>query len=133
MNYAPYLLSLALALFGCKGSESVRSSALPENVKEDRPIILKEGQAVVLIPEGDKSVMVGASIVDGKLSISEIEPDGKSFSVTWNDSESWESAVMNSSEGKTTTLIDKDGDGLPDLKAIMTKGSLSRFSLNYEP
>ncbi|MBT7960191.1 MAG: hypothetical protein HN759_12755, partial [Akkermansiaceae bacterium] len=61
---------------------------------EDRPIILKEGQGVVLVPEGNKSLLVGVSVVDGKLSVSEIDPEGRSFSVTWDDPEIWETSTM---------------------------------------
>lgn len=124
------MFSLALALLGCRDAPSTSSGALPENVKENRPIILKEGQAVTLIPEGDRSLMVGATVIDGKLSISEVDPDGRSISVTWKDSESWKTSVIDSAKGKTTTLIDKDGDGLPDLKAIMAEGFLQRYTLD---
>ena len=121
--------SLALALLGCRDATPTSSGALPENVKEERPIILKEGQAVTLIPEGDRSLMVGATVINGRLSISEVDPDGRSLSVTWKDSESWQTSVIDSAKDKTITLIDKDGDGVPDLKAIMTEGSLQRYTL----
>ena len=122
-------LLFAFALAGCRDSKPYRSSALPDNVMEDRPIVLKEGQAVILIPEGNKSVMIGASVVDGKLSISEIDSKGRSFSVSWNDQESWETSVIDSAEDQMTTVIDKNGDGLPDLRVEKKKGSLSRFTL----
>jgi hypothetical protein len=129
MNYLVHTFFLGLLLVGCRDTKSSRSTALPDNVMEDRPIILKEGQGVVLVPEGNKSLLVGVSVVDGKLSVSEIDPEGRSFSVTWDDPEIWETSTMNSAEDKTTTLVDKDGDGMPDLRAVMTKGSLSRFTL----
>ena len=96
---------------------------------EERPIVIKEGQAVILVPESNKSLMIGASVVDGKLSISEIEPKGRSFSVTWNDPESWETSMTDSEDDQTTTVIDKNGDGVPDIRAVLKKESLSRFVL----
>jgi hypothetical protein len=120
---------LALALTGCDNSLRSRPPALPDNVCEDRPIILKEGQAIVIVPEDNKSVMIGAAVIDGKLSISEIDPKGKSFSITWNDANSWESSVIDSTEEQTITTIDKDADGLPDLRAILKDGTATRFQL----
>lgn len=122
-------LFFALALAGCRDSKTYRPSALPDNVMEDRPIVLKEGQAVILIPEGNKAVMIGASVVDGKLTISEIDSKGRSFSVSWNDQESWLTAVLDSAEDQMTAVIDKNGDGLPDLRVVKKKESLSRFTL----
>lgn len=120
---------IVLALMGCDNSSRPRSPALPDNVLEDRPIVLKEGQAIILVPEGDTSVMIGASVADGKLSISEIEPKGRSFSITWNDADSWETMIIDSTAEQTITTIDKDGDGLPDLRAILKEGSALRFQL----
>jgi hypothetical protein len=88
MTRTAHLLLLTLALVGCRDPKFLRSSALPENVREDRPVVIKEGQAVIFVPESNESLMIGASLVDGKLSISEIDPKGRSFSVTWNDPES---------------------------------------------
>ena len=124
-----HLLLLALSFAGCREPKPPQSSTLPENVLEDRPIIIKEGQAVILAPESNTSLMIGAAVVDGKLSVSEIAPKGRSFSVTWNDPESWETSTIDVEEDKTTIVIDKNGDGLPDLRAVTKKGSSSRFSL----
>ncbi|MFT4176188.1 MAG: hypothetical protein QM627_05990 [Luteolibacter sp.] len=121
------LTLITFALTGC--DHSTRSPALPDNVQEGRPIVIKEGQAVILVPEGNKSVMIGASVVNGKLSISEVDPKGRSFSITWNSADSWETSVMNSTEEGTTVTIDKDGDGLPDLRTILKEGSASRYQL----
>jgi hypothetical protein len=120
---------LALVLTGCDNSSRSRSPVLPNNVLEDRPIILKEGQAIVIVPEDNKSVMIGAAVIDGKLSISEIDPKGKSFSITWKDADLWETSVIDSTEEQTTTTIDMDGDGLPDLRAILKDGTATRFQL----
>jgi len=126
-----FLTFIAFALTGCDNPfpSRSRSPALPDNVREDRPIVLKEGQAVVLVPEGNRSVMIGAAIVDGKLCISEIDPKGKSVSITWNDEDSWETSVTDSTEGQTTITIDNDGDGLPDYRSLLKDGSASRFQL----
>jgi hypothetical protein len=110
-----FSMVVSLTLIGCKGNDS-RSSLLPDNVKEDRPIVIKEGQAIVFRPESNKSLLICAGVVDGKLSVMEINQKGKSFSVTWSDSDSWETTIKNSTNGKTTVIIDKDGDGLPDVR-----------------
>lgn len=124
-----YCALLVFALVGCDGSKSSKTSTLPENVKDDRPIVIKEGQAIVLTPEGKASILIGASVVDGKLSISEIDAKGKSFSVTWDDENSWTTSTVDSAGDQTTTIIDKNGDGIPDIRAIMKDGSLSRSQL----
>lgn len=116
-------------LLGCDGEDLTRSSALPDNVTEDRPIVIREGQAIVLVPDGDRSIMIGASVVDGKLTISEIDPAGKSLSVTWNDKDTWETSVIDSREDQTTITIDKSGDGLPNLRTVKTADSLLRYRL----
>ena len=123
------LMTLALPFIGCRDPKPTRSSALPDNVFEDRPIVIREGQAVILMPESNKSLMIGASVANGRLSISEIDPKGRSFSVTWNDQESWETSVIDSQDDQTTTIIDKNGDGLPNLRAVTADGSLSRFRM----
>jgi hypothetical protein len=72
--------------------------------------------------------MIGASVVDGKLVIAEIDPKGRSLSVAWKNKDSWTTTVMDSAENQTT-VIDKDGDGIPDIRAVMKEGSLLRFRL----
>ncbi|MCF6311571.1 MAG: hypothetical protein L3J39_03885 [Verrucomicrobiales bacterium] len=120
---------IAITLTGCDGKVSTNSSALPENVKEDRPIVLKEGQAVVLMPENNKSLMIGAAVLNGKLMIGEIDPNGRNFSVTWNDQESWETSTNISDDLNEITLFDKDGDGLPDFKVVSKDGKMERLEL----
>lgn len=110
-----FSMVVLLILIGCKGNDA-RSSFLPDNVKEDRPIIIKEGQAIVFRPESNQSLLICAGVVDGKLSVMELNQKGKSLSVTWSDSDSWETTIKNSTNGKTTVVIDRDGDGLPDLR-----------------
>ena len=124
------LPALVCMIVGCKKPDQNRDPALPENVLEDRPIILKEGQAVILVPEHNRALMIGAAVTDGKLTVSEIDPHGRDFSVTWTNQESWQTTTSIATDDQTTTLIDKDGDGVPDLRAEMTKGSLKRFTLD---
>ena len=85
---------------------------------------------MILAPENNKSLIIGASVVDGRLSISEIDPKGRSFSISWIDEESWETSVIDSQDDQTTTTIDKNGDGLPDLRVVMADGALLRSTLD---
>jgi hypothetical protein len=124
-----YFVFFPIILAGCEKSEPARPPSLPENVMEDRPIIIKEGQALILVPDGKESLMLAVTVSDGDLLISEVDPDGKSLSVTWHDEESWTTSVMDTKEGQTTTVIDKNGDGIPDIRAVLGNGSLSRFRL----
>jgi len=121
-------LIATFALFGCNGADKARPSALPDNVMEDRPIVIKEGQAIVIVPDGNRSLMIGASVIDGKLSISEIDPKGRSLSVTWSDEDTWETTVTDSSEDQTTVIIDKNGDGFPNVRAVMSDGVTTRYT-----
>lgn len=129
MIYCIYLSILVFAMAGCNRLKSSRSPSLPANVVEDQPIIIKEGQGVILVPEGKRSLMIGASVIDGNLIVSEIEPKGKSFSVTWSDQDSWTTSVLDSAKDISTTIIDKNGDGIPDIRAVKKEGSLLRFRL----
>lgn len=121
---------LLFSIAGCNNSKSSRSLSVPDNVMKDKPILIKEGQAVILVPESNKSIMVGASVIDGKLTISEIDPEGKSFSVTWDDEDSWSTTVVDCTEHQTTTVIDKNGDGIPDFRVVAKEGALLRFYLD---
>lgn len=109
-----FLLSILIfALTSCDDQ-----SAVADNLDEERTlIIVKEGEAVILVPETDRSMMIAAGVLRGKLSVTEIDPHGRNFGVTWNDAESWETSTIVSDEsGGTVILLDKDGDGLPNLK-----------------
>ena len=70
-------LFLIFAVCACEKKPQVRSAALPDNVVNDKPIVLKKGQAVVLMKEGDRDLMTGIGVVDGKLCVQEIDPKGK--------------------------------------------------------
>ena len=73
--------------------------------------------------------MIGVSVIDGNLVFSEIEPKGKSFSVTWINEDSWTTSVMDSAKDRSTTIIDKNGDGIADIRAVKIEESLSRSIL----
>lgn len=126
-NY--FLIFLLFTSTGCEKSDHLQSHLLPENVKNDKPIIIKEGQAIVLVPEGKEALMLAVTVHKNDLLISEIDPDGKSLSVTWHDEESWTTSIMDSTEGRTITVVDKDGDGIPDIRAVMENKSLSRYRI----
>jgi hypothetical protein len=113
----------------CDRKAPARSAAVPDNVASDKPIVLKEGQAVILMKDGDRDLMVAASVVDGKLSIAEVDPHGRNFGVTWKDSETWETSTMDSKGENNTTVLDKNGDGYADFRAELTPSGLRRFEL----
>jgi hypothetical protein len=125
-------LFLIFAISACGKKPAPRSAAIPDNVVSDKPIVLKEGQSVILMKEGDRELMIGASVVDGKLSVVEIDPKGRNFGVTWKDSESWETSTIVSDGSTTTSILDKNGDGYADFKAVSTPSGLRRYELQGE-
>ena len=129
MNRFIALSLITFVLASCEDKVLPSSAHLPDNVKEDSPTILKEGEAIVLIPEGDKALMIGATVINGKLAISEIDPEGRSLDITWHDKDSWRAATTIKAEDEIVYLIDNDGDGMPDLKAVMKDGELVRYKL----
>jgi hypothetical protein len=124
---SPLIFAFAV-LAGCDHPPSSKSAALPENVKHDRPIVLKEGQAVVIAPEGNKSLLIGASVVNGKLSIAEIDPEGRSFGVAWTNADEWETSTTVKNAMTSTITIDKTMDGVADLQAVMDQNGIHRFT-----
>lgn len=119
--------SFLFAATSCTKKPAAGSAALPDNVMSDKPIVLKEGQAVILMKTGDKDLMIGVGVVDGKLSVQEVDPEGRNFGVTWKDSETWETSTM-MAEGETHTVVmDKNMDGYADLKAETTPSGTRRF------
>jgi hypothetical protein len=125
-------LFLIFAVCACSKKPAPRSAALPDNVTNDKPIVLKEGQSVILMKEGDQYLMIGASVADGKLSVAEIDPKGRNFGVTWKDSETWETSTMVSDGTTATSVLDKNGDGYADFKAVSTPSGLRRYELQGE-
>jgi hypothetical protein len=73
--------------------------------------------------------MIGAAVVDGKLSIAEIDPKGRNFGVTWKDAETWETSTMVSDGLNRTYVLDKNGDGYADFKADSTPSGTRQFEL----
>lgn len=98
----------------------------------DKPIVLKEGQSVVLMMDGDRDLMVGASVVDGNLSVAEIDPKSRNFGVTWQDSETWNTATMVADGPNQVTVLDRNGDGYADFKAEITPTGTRRYELQGE-
>ena len=125
-------LFLIFVVCACSKKPPSRSAALPDNVVTDKPIVLKEGQAVVLMMEGDRDLMVAASVVDGKLSVAEVDPKGRNFGVTWKDSESWTTSTNASDGSSSTYVLDKNGDGYADYKAEITSTGTRRYELQGE-
>jgi hypothetical protein len=124
-------LFLIFVVCACGKKTPSRSAALPDNVMTDKPIVLKEGQSVALMMEGS-NLIVGASVVDGKLSVAEIAPKGRNFGVTWKDSESWETSTIVSDGTTTTSVLDRNGDGYADFKTESTPSGLRRYELQGE-
>ena len=98
----------------------------------DKPIVLKEGQAVVLMIEGDRNLMVGASVSDGKLSVAEIDPKSRNFGVTWKDADTWDTSTSVTDGSNTTFVLDKNGDGYADFKTEITPTGTRRYELRGE-
>jgi len=84
---------------------------------------------VILMKEGDRNLMIGATVLDGKLSVAEINPKGRNFGVTWKDAETWETSTTVSDGPNHTYVLDKNGDGYADFKAETTPSGTHRFEL----
>lgn len=125
-------LFLICTVCACSKKPSPRSAAHPENVVSDNPIILKEGQAVILMKEGDRALMIGASVVDGKLSVAEIDPMGRSFGVTWKDADTWDTSTTVKDGSNSSFVLDKNGDGYADFKTELTPSGVQRYELQGE-
>nr|WP_290824181.1 hypothetical protein [Halomonas sp.] len=121
------ILIASVALTACKKENSSRPEISSDELATDQRIILKEKHSVVLIPDNNRSLMIGVTLLDGKITVAEIPGNGKSLAVTWNNEESWTTSVMDIGEDITVSIIDEDGDGLPDLRAEQTEGSLIRY------
>ena len=126
MKQAPLATLVVLLSCGCEKSVSSRSKALPENVVADKPIVIREGQAVLLAPEGDKSLVIVATVLDGKLNVAELDQKGRNFGITWSDGESWMTSVIDSEGSQLTLVVDEDGDGLPDRRIRKSKETIQK-------
>jgi hypothetical protein len=127
-NLLPALL-LIFAVCACSKKPLPRSAALPDNVVSDKPIVLKEGQSVALMKEGDRDLMIGASVVDGELVVAEIDPKGRNFGVNWKDSESWATSTIVSDGTSSTYVLDRNGDGYADYRAETSPAGIRRYEL----
>ena len=125
-------LFLILVVCACSKKPPSRSAALPDNVVNDKPIVLKEGQAVIFMMEGDRDLMIGASVSDGKLSVAEIDRKSRNFGVTWEDSERWNTATMVADGPNQVTVLDRNGDGYADFKAEVAPTGIRRYELQGE-
>jgi hypothetical protein len=130
-NLLPALL-LIFAVCACSKKSGARSAALPDNVVSEKPIVLKEGQSVMLMKEGDRDLMIGASVVDGKLAVTEIYPKGRNFGVTWKNSESWTTSTIVSDGTSSTYVLDRNGDGYADFRAESSPTGTRRYKLQGE-
>ena len=126
------VLFLIAVVCGCNKMPPTRSTALPDNVVSDKPIILKEGQAVILMREGDRALMIAASVIDEELSIGEIDPKGRSFGVTWKDADTWDTSTTVTDGNNRTLVLDKNGDGYADFRAEMTPSGDRGYELQGE-
>jgi hypothetical protein len=127
-NFLPALF-LIFSVCACSKKPLPRSAALLDNVVSDKPIVLKEGQSVALMKEGDRDLTIGASVVGGKLVVAEIDPKGRNFGVTWKDSESWATSTIVSDATSSTYVLDKNGDGYADFRAETSPAGTRRYEL----
>jgi len=127
-NLLPALL-LIFAVCACSKKSGPRSAVLPDNVVSDKPIVLKEGQSVMLMKKGDRDLMIGVGVVDGKLAVNEIDPKGRNFGVTWMDSESWATSTIVSDGTNSTYVLDRNGDGYADYRAETSPAGTRRYEL----
>jgi hypothetical protein len=127
MKNTIYLIISAITICSCGEREQADRSGIPENVVRDGPIILKEGQAFILMIEGDDDLMIGATVTDGKLSIADLDAEGRNFGVTWTDTNTWETSTIIQEEETTLIVMDRNGDGFPDYKAESTSAGLRRY------
>lgn len=86
----------------------------------------------MLMMDGDNDLKIGAAVVDGRLSIAEIDPAGRNFGVTWKDAETWETSTIISDGSNTTIVMDKDGDGYADFKAETGPSGSRRYKLEED-
>lgn len=129
--FIPALL-LVFAVCSCSKKPAARSTTLPGNVVTDKPIVLKEGQAVILMKAGDRDLMIGAGVVDGKLSIQEVDPNGRSFGVAWKDADTWDTSTTVKDGSNSTFVLDKNGDGYADFRTEVTPAGTRRYELRGE-
>jgi len=127
MKFIFVIYLFIFAIFSCNKSSPVRPTSLPDNIINDKPIVMKNGQAIVFMRDGDPHLVVAASVVDGRISVSEIDPKGRSFSITWKDSETWETATIVSDGPSHTYIMDKNMDGIADFKVEQTASGTRRF------
>jgi hypothetical protein len=126
-----FILISTVALAACGKKQPSQLEIYSDELATDQRIILKEGHSILVMPENNRNLMIAVSVsaLDGKLSILEVDDMGKSLSVTWEDGESWTTSVMDFRENQDTSIIDDNGDGLPDLLAERTEDSLLRYKL----
>ena len=87
---------------------------------------------MILMMEGDRDLMVGASVSNGKLSVAEIDPKSRNFGVAWKDADTWETSTTVKDGSNTTFVLDKNGDGYADFKAEITPTGTRRYELQGE-
>lgn len=125
-------LFLTFAISACNKKPVPKSAALPENTGSEKLIVLKEGQAVTLMKEGDRELMIAASVVQGKLCVAEVDPRGRSFGVSWKDADTWDTTTTVTDGSNTTMVFDKNGDGYADFRAELTPSGIKRYELQGE-
>jgi hypothetical protein len=138
-TFAKKMKTLVITLFSilglCSCGKKQTADAAPKSNEEEyelKRIVLKDGQSVMLMMDGDSDLKIGAAVVDGRLSIAEIDPEGRNFGVTWKDSETWETSTIISDGSTTGYVLDKDGDGYADFKAETGPSGTRRYKLEGE-
>lgn len=129
MKRCAILLLFPWVFSSCDRVSRAFAPANPANATTGKPVFLKNGQAVLFAPESDHSLLVGASMQDGKLCVAQADPKRSNFGVNWSPSGSWETATERIDGETHTYMIDKDGDGLPEIKAVKTPSGTKRYRL----
>lgn len=121
------IIPLLITLTSCKKPAPTRSTALPDNVVSDKPIVLKEGQTFIVMKEGDPDLQIAVGLSNGKISILELDQKAPHFEVIWRGHKKWETTTTIESGENTTFLSDRNMDGLPDLRAEISPSGTRRF------
>ncbi len=122
-------LFLIFVVGACSKKPALGSAALPDNVVSDKPIILKNGQSVILMKEGNQNLMIRASVTDGDLTVAEIDQKDRNFGVTWKNADSWLTSTIVKDGSNITTVWDMNGDGYADFRTYVTPSGIFPYEL----
>jgi hypothetical protein len=116
------LIALSCCFVACSKSKPRHPKHLPDNVLNDSPILIGEGQIIRFKMKNDLNLLVCAMVIDGELTVCDFDGNsgGKKFEVRWKDTENWRCSTEFPEGDKIVTIVDLNGDGTAD---FMTKGT----------